>query len=97
MSKPVKATQSVVKPTMSFNDGSEHVMETLFKGKAENLLTLVSIGYTKIPNSNNYVSYKIISKGTEVLSIEVDEPNLRGIAEESSKMAFVGAFMSRDE
>jgi len=97
MSKPVKAAQSIVKPSMKFDDGKEHIMETFFKGKSNNLITLTSIGYVRIPDTNTFVAYKITSKGTEVLSIEVEEPNMRGIAEESSKIAFVSAFMSKDE
>lgn len=76
---PKKATEeSIVKPIVNFNDGKSHVLEALFK--AGNAPILKSVGYVCL--KGNFVGYKITSKGDTILSVEVNEPNIRPIAEE---------------
>ncbi len=36
------------------------------------------------------------TKGTKVIKVDADEPNLRAIAEESAKISFVDTFMSAE-
>ena len=57
--------------------------------------TLTSIGYGPLGPDDQWVSYVIQSRGKEILSIEVAEPNVRAIAEESSKINFVERFVDR--
>lgn len=95
MAKPTKQeVKSIVKPTVSFNDSKEHVLATLL---AENSAPVIeSVGVFKVPNTNRYVSFVMKTQGKEVISIEVNEPDLRAIAEEAAKISFVDKFMSGD-
>ena len=95
MTNPVtKTKKQVIVPSIK-EEGKEHVLETLLNQDEAPILK--SIGYAKVPKSNNYVSYIITSKGDQVISIETDEPNLRSICEETAKINFVQEFMSREE
>ncbi len=88
-----KSKETVIKPSIQVA-GDKHVFETLFEGEADNLPEIRSVGFMKVsPNSKDYVSYVITTKGTDVISIEVDEPNLKIIAEESAKTNFVNLFI----
>ena len=91
--KPVKE-ESFVKPSIQVNDSKENVISNLIEGS--NAPEIQSIGVFKVPGTNHYVSFTMITKGKEVISIEVEEPNLRAIAEESAKISFVEKFMSGD-
>lgn len=89
-----KTKNTIVKPAMKVvGDDKQHALETLFEGPTEKLPVIKSVGFMKVPGKNSYVSYSISSKGKEILSIEVDEPNLRPIAEESAKILFVDQFL----
>ena len=93
----VKGSPSdVVKPSVVFDGDKEHALITLFKGPEEDLPLVKSIGYMRMPNYNTYVSYILTTKGDKVVSFEVEAPNIRAIAEESTKIAFVNCFMDRD-
>lgn len=97
MAKSKKLTSTdaaVIKPLIRV-EGEQHVLESLFSGDKSELPTLKSIGYAKLTGTNTWVSYVITTKGKEVLTIEVDEPNLRTVAEESSKINFVNEFMTQ--
>ena len=98
MSKPMaksKSKSSVVKPTLTFqNDTKEHVMTALVGG--DNPPIVKSVGVFKLAGTNQYVSFSMETQGDKVIKIEVEEPNLRAIAEESAKINFVSTFMSQD-
>jgi hypothetical protein len=85
-----------IRPAIRSN-GEKHVLEEIFEGDEDAMPTLKSVGFVKLkPGSTSWVSYTLITKGKEVLSMEVDEPNLRDIAEESAKIAFVSAFTEEE-
>lgn len=84
--------ESVVQPIIRIENDKEHIMATLLDSKSAP--EVKSVGVFHVPGTNNYVSFTMITKGNEVISIEVDEPNLRAIAEESAKINFVQTFMS---
>lgn len=96
MAKQTKSqTKSVVQPSIRV-EGEKHTLEKLFDGDPDDMPTLKSIGYAKLGGQNSWVSYVITTKGREVIAIEVDEPNMRTIAEEASKINFVGQFVDRE-
>lgn len=77
-------------------EGESHIFEDM--EAADELPVITSIGYTRVaPNSRDYVSYVIKSKGREVLSIEVSEPNARLIAVDDAKLNFMTQFEDSDE
>jgi hypothetical protein len=91
-----KNSKDVVQPSIRFGE-EKHILETLFDGKQENMPEIKSIGYKRLDDKpNSWISYVITTKGREVVSIEVEEPNLRGIAEESAKIAFVNCFVDSE-
>lgn len=63
----------------------------------DNDVELKSVGYIKMPGANNYVSYTITTIGGKVTEILCDEPNLKMIAEESAKIAFVQHFVDKED
>ncbi len=90
--KQATAYSELVKPTVAI---AGHTNE--FKASFGPNTELTAIGYTRISErSNAYVSYKLHIKGNEVVGIEVSEPNLRLIAEESAKIDFVNAFTDKE-
>jgi len=58
---------------------------------------LTAVGYVKIPDTNTYVSYVITIKGSEVVKVVCDEPNMKIVAEESAKVSFVNLFVDAGE
>lgn len=94
MSKVKEKASVVVKPSIKFEgDTATHPLAALFDGKSELMPEVKSIGYMRLPDTNLFVSFVMISKGREIISVEVEQPNLRAIAEESAKIAFVTQFM----
>lgn len=86
--------KSVVTPIIKI-EGHTNVLEDMIKGS--DAPTLKSVGYARVgEGSNNWVSYVITTRGTEVIEIQVDEPNMREVAEESSKINFVQEFMAAE-
>lgn len=77
--------------------GHKNAFQSLFAGDPMLLPTLKSVGYARLPGTNTYVAYTLYSKGSLVIKIECEEPNLRAIAEESAKIFFVNNFMSGDD
>ncbi len=75
-------------------EGNKNALETLFQGDPSKLPVMISVGLAEVPGTNTYMAYTMKSKGSQILSIEVEEPNLRLIAEESAKLFFVNNFMS---
>lgn len=91
-----KTKESVVTPSVKFdNDTKEHALTSIISDE-ENAPIIQSVGIFRIPSTNHYVSFVMHTKGTQVVKIDVEEPNLRAIAEESAKISFVSAFMSGD-
>jgi len=87
--------QPLVQPIIRV-EGEQNVFEEL--EAAGELPIITSIGYSRIaPNSRDYVSYVIKSRGREVLSIEVSEPNARLIAVDDAKLNFMTQFEDSDE
>lgn len=78
--------KSIVEPSVKFGDEINPLI-SIFED-----MEIKSIGYMRVPNKNTFASYVITSKGDKVLKIEVDEPNLRVIAEESAKIHFTDNF-----
>lgn len=87
------AVDNIVQPIIR-EEGVPHVLESMFNKDPNGMPTLKSIGYAKIDGTNSYVSYVLTTKGREVLCIEVAEPDMRAIAEESTKINFVEQFMN---
>lgn len=83
-----------IEPTITVND-EKHILEEIFEGDPSEMPTLKSVGYAQLKGSPYWVSYVLTTKGTKVLKIEIDEPNLRGIAEETSKINFVNELMNQ--
>lgn len=75
-----------------------HEWEELFQDHPETMPVLKAVGYTKVSQLHNtYVSYTVTFQGDKVLSIQVDEPNLRQIAEESAKINFVTELSDKED
>lgn len=69
----------------------------IFKAEDQTTLPIVkSIGIRQVPGSRYFISYTIYTQGDKVIKVEVDEPNMRAIAEDSAKSNFVQLFMSQD-
>ena len=87
----MKKKESVIQPTIHFvGNTKEHALEELFNNGEAPLIK--SVGYVNLPGTTLYVSYIIHSRGTEIVKIEVEEPNVKMIAEDSAKVAFVNTF-----
>lgn len=84
-------TESIIQPIIRSN-GELHIFETM-----DELPELTSVGYCKASEGrNSWVSYTMTTKGDKVIKIECDEPNLKEIAEESAKIAFVSNFIDSE-
>lgn len=87
-----KKLSQIVEPSIKF-DGEKNILEKIFDGLPEDMPELKSVGYAKVSDGQHgFLSYTITSRGREIIKIEVEEPNLRAIAEESAKIAFVNNF-----
>lgn len=93
---PVDEHAPEVNTSITF-DGQKNAFEALFEGDPEKFPILKSVGYVQIPGTNTFVAYTLFSKGSSILKIECEEPNLRSIAEESAKIFFVTHFMNGDD
>ena len=86
----------VVQPLIRSN-GEKHILEEMFEDPLADMPVMKAIGYMSLKyGPNSWVSYTVTFKGDKVLKIEVDEPNLRPIAEESAKIAFVEQFIDQE-
>ena len=56
---------------------------------------ITSIGLVKIPNQDHesWVVVTIMSQGDKIISTEMTEPNMKAIAVDSGKIAFVKLFV----
>ena len=87
--------KQLVKPSIKV-EGDVHPFED-FEAQGE-LPVIKSIGYMRVSeNSRDYVSYIITSRGSEILSIEVGEPNNRLIAVDETKINFMTIFENADD
>lgn len=87
------AKKSIVEPIIHV-EGKDHIMENLDNSK---MPILTSVGFGRVgENSNTYVSYTIKTQGDKVISIEVGEPNLKSIAVDEAKIAFVNNLMDKE-
>ncbi len=73
--------------------GERHILEDILDSDPDDMPTIRSVGYTKV--GGGWVSYVLTSKGREVLSIEVSDPDMRQIAEETAKISFVEIFQDQ--
>jgi hypothetical protein len=86
--------KSIIKPGIKVK-GETHLFEDMEKDGE--LPVLVSVGMAKVhPNSKDWVSYKIKSRGKEILAVEVSEPDQKLIALDCAKVEFVNAFQMDD-
>lgn len=89
-----KKLEDIVQPSVVFDGDKDHALRLLFKQNEAPVLK--SIGFGPIPGVEGYgrfVSYVMTSQGDKILSIEVGQPNLKPIAEDEAKIAFVTNFM----
>lgn len=90
------AKKSIVKPSILI-EGDPHPLQKLEElGK---LPELTAIGFTRLHDGkqHNWVSYVVKFQGDKVLSLEVDEPNMKGIAEEATKINFMNHLVGNHE
>src|SRR4051812_28268473 len=93
---PSETESAVICPIIRNND-EPHLLEDIFKGPEDEMPVIKSVGYMRLTTGvNSWVSYTITTQGERVLKIEVDEPNVRAIAEESAKTAFVTSFVDQE-
>ncbi len=86
---------SVICPLIKV-EGQKHVLEDIFDGPEEDIPELKSIGYARVSSRiGGWVSYVITTKGNKVIKMEVTEPELRNIIEETTKIDFVQQFMDQ--
>lgn len=88
--------ESFITPLIRFGD-EKHLLEQIMETDKKNIPTMKSVGYMSLKEgSSSWVSYVITTRGKEVLNIEISEPDLRAIAEESAKISFVEQFIDQD-
>jgi hypothetical protein len=86
--------ETIVKPIIQVGDLPHELQKLEQQGE---MPILKSVGVGKLdPNSRYFVSYVITTRGKEVLSIEISEPNLRAISIEEAKTEFVIKFTNDD-
>lgn len=93
VSKKPTSNGVLIKPSVSI-EGHTNPFIPYFN---DNELELKSVGYIKMPGSNNYVAYTITTVGGKVTEIICDEPNMKMVAEESAKISFVEHFVDSEE
>jgi hypothetical protein len=90
--------ETVVKPYIRVK-GQPHRFEEL---DAQNKLPeLTSIGLCKVSGldegrRNDWISYVLKTRGREIISLEVSEPDHKAIAEDNCKTIFVNLFMNQE-
>lgn len=89
-----KVKETYLETTLKFD--SKHKNE-LIEHIKEDEPELSAVGYARIPGTNNYAAYVLKFKGDKIISMVVDEPNLKSIAEESAKINFVNEFVRSEE
>lgn len=87
--KPVAEKTSLVVPTVVFSDHVNPIISEIEDG-----LPMKAVGVVRRPGFNDWVAFTVELEGTTVTKIEVEEPNIRMVAEDTAKVAFVHAFTS---
>ncbi len=99
MAKPTKKqeeiteVQDVIRPSMEFEGHKNSFIEYVKKDDPE----LTAVGYARIPGTNTYASYVMKIKAGVVISMIVDEPNMKAVAEDSAKVCFVNELTREEE
>ncbi len=83
----VETLPIVVKPLVQGE--KKHLLAQLFEGNSPELPILKSVGFGRIEANGSWISYVIRSRGKEIISIEVSDPDQRSIAEDNAKTSFV--------
>lgn len=98
MAKPKKqeeTNQVAIERVIRSAEDAVHPLDKLIN--SEDAPEIRSVGFMRISEaSNTWISYVMITKGNKVIKVEVDEPNLRVIAEESAKIQFVQLFIDQE-
>ena len=89
----VAKVKSVIEPSIVIPEHTNPFV-TYFDDESPEL---TSVGFTRLPNTNTYVSYTVHSKGGVITKIVCDEPNLKIVAEETAKISFVNYFVDAGE
>lgn len=78
-------------------DGEKHILEQIFEESPEKMPEMKAVGYCRVGDMrHNWVSFTATIKGNKVLKLEVGEPDMRDIADEMTKIAFVQTFSDQD-
>lgn len=86
--------KSIIEPIINV-EGQNHVLDNLDNSE---MPILTSVGFGRVSDSSNsYVSYIIKTQGDKVISIEVGEPNLKAIAVDEAKIAFVSTLLDKED
>lgn len=95
MAKKKQSAAEVIKPLVQV-EGEKHILQEAYEA-GEDLPIITAVGFMRVaPGSKDFVSYKLKVQGREVISIEVGEPNLKAIAEDEAKIAFVTSFIDQE-
>jgi hypothetical protein len=110
LKKPAQTSKAGAKPTVvrkegaapkkklvtgvvDFNDGSEHPLEAALKDGLE----FTAIACAKVNDfSNQWVSFTLEMKGTEIVSIKAGYPNMKAISLDEAKVSFVENFLDAE-
>jgi hypothetical protein len=107
--KELKFPATLVRPSIIFEGDELHPLQEILSSDPKNWPEIKAVGYMRLPrvydrkatnkvkDTGNFVSYIITIRGAEVVSIDVEQPDLRAIAEEATKIAFVDQFMQSEE
>ena len=95
MSKAATKKKDPVVETVVRDDKTKSVNSMFQDSGDESAPVFQAVGYAQVPGTNQYVSYTLFIQNGAIIKVEVEEPNLRAIAEESSKLNFVNIFMTQ--
>lgn len=86
---------SVITPLIRV-EGKKNILEEIFDGPEDDIPELKAVGYARVgSNRAGWVSYVVTFKGTKVIDVQVTEPELRNIVEETTRIDFVTNFMDQ--
>lgn len=88
---------SIVCPLVRF-DGDKHLLEEFLEGPEEDHPEYKAVGYMRLNKgvTHGWVSYTVSIKGDKIQKIEISEPDMRQIAEETAKIAFVNDLVKEE-
>lgn len=76
----------VIKPII---ESQEHILEKLIKTGEDPVLT--SVGIAKV--AGGWISFVLKSRGLEIVSCEVSDPDMKLIAYDAAKIEFVNRYL----